>query len=232
LVEHPTAHTPDGGTIGYGAREIDVLGNGVVLLYVGRFTEVKRLPFLLEAFANAQPRFDRPAALAIVGGHPGEWEGVHPADTVRRLGLRNVFLAGWQRQHSLPAFFNAADAIILPSDREQFGQTLVEGMGCGRPGIAANALGPGRILVDGKTGWLFEPDDQLGLSRALCEAVNDPAERRRRGALAREAALHRLSWPTIARRLDQVLSETAGLGKLAASEVKRAGAASTMPVDE
>jgi glycosyltransferase involved in cell wall biosynthesis len=232
LVERPTAHSPNGGTIGYSEREIEVLGDGVVLLYVGRFTEVKRLPFLLEAFAAAQREFERPAALAIVGGHPGEWEGEHPFDAVRRLGLRNVFLAGWQRQHSLPAFLNAADAVILPSDREQFGQTLVEGMACGRPGIAANALGPSRILVDGQTGWLFDPYDKEGLSRALCEAVNDPAERRRRGALARDAALHRLSWPMLARRLDEVLSEAAGLGEHAASEPERAGTTSTMPVDE
>jgi glycosyltransferase involved in cell wall biosynthesis len=232
LVERPNAHSPNGGTISYDEREIEVLGEGVVLLYVGRFTEVKRLPFLLEAFAAAQPRFERPTALAIVGGHPGEWEGEHPADTVRRLGVRNVFLAGWQRQHALPAFMNAADAVILPSAREQFGQTLVEGMACARPGIAANALGPSRILSDGESGWLFEPDDREGLEQALCEAVNDPAERRRRGELAREAALHRLSWPRLARRLDETLGEAAGLGAPAAPEPERAGAASTMGSDE
>jgi hypothetical protein len=43
------------------------------------------------------------------------------------------------------------------------------------------------------------------------EAVNNPAERRRRGRLAREEALHRLSWPTLAARLDRVLTEVAGL---------------------
>jgi glycosyltransferase involved in cell wall biosynthesis len=232
LVERPNARATDGGTISYDEQETEVLGEGVVLLYVGRFTEVKRLPFLIEAFAAAQPRFERPAALAIVGGHPGEWEGEHPAETVSRLGLRNVFLAGWQRQHSLPAFLNSADAIILPSAREQFGQTLVEGMACGRPGIAANALGPSRILTDGETGWLFEPQDRAGLEEALCEAVNDTEERHRRGALAREAAVHRLSWPMLARRLDEALTEAAGQDWPAAPEPERTGAASTMGTDE
>jgi glycosyltransferase involved in cell wall biosynthesis len=232
LMERPTARSPAGETISYGDREIEVLGEGVVLLYVGRFTEVKRLPFLLEAFAAAQFRFERPAALAIVGGHPGEWEGEHPAEAVRRLGLRNVFLAGWQRQHALPAFFNSADAIVLPSAREQFGQTLVEGMACGIPGIAANALGPSRILSHGETGWLFEPDARDALTRILCEAVNDEAERRRRGGLAREAALHRLSWPMLARRLDKTLSEAAGLDLPAAPASEPVPTASTMGFDE
>jgi glycosyltransferase involved in cell wall biosynthesis len=213
LVEHPTAHAPDGATIGYGDDDLEPFRERTVLLYVGRFTEVKRLPWLLEAFASARQRFDRPAALAIVGGHPGEWEGEHPVAAARRLGVENVFFAGWQRQDRLPRFLSAADAVILPSAREQFGQTLVEGMACGLPGIAANALGPSRILVDGKTGWLFEPDDREGLERALVEAVNDPAERGRRGQLAREVAIRRLSWRTLAARLDRVLSEVAGVGR-------------------
>jgi glycosyltransferase involved in cell wall biosynthesis len=210
LVERPTATAPDGERIDYDEGDLGVLGEGAVLLYVGRFTEVKRLPFLLEAFAEARDRFERPGALVIVGGHPGEWEGEHPVDAARRLGLGDVFFAGWQRQERLPAFLNAADAIVLPSAREQFGQTLVEGMACGLPGIAARALGPSRILSDGETGWLFEPDDFDGLTQVLVGAVNDPAERRRRGRLAREEAIHRLSWPTLAARLDRVLSEVAG----------------------
>jgi glycosyltransferase involved in cell wall biosynthesis len=211
LVERPTAQDPAGERIAYREADLGVLAEGTVLLYVGRFTEVKRLPFLLEAFAEAQDRFERPGALVIVGGHPGEWEGEHPVAAARRLGTNNVFFAGWQRQERLPTFLNAADAIILPSAREQFGQTLVEGMACGLPGIAANALGPSRILTDGDTGWLFEPKDRTALTQALVEAVNDPAERRRRGQLAREEALHRLSWPTLAARLDRVLSEVAGV---------------------
>jgi glycosyltransferase involved in cell wall biosynthesis len=211
LVERPTARAADGTTVRYEDRDLEVLRQGTVLLYVGRFTEVKRLPFLLEGFASAQPRFERPGALCIVGGHPGEWEGEHPIDAARRLGLKDVFFSGWQRQERLPGFLNAADAVILPSAREQFGQTLVEGMACGLPGIAANALGPGRILTAGETGWLFEPDDREGLAAALVEAVNHPEERRRRGRLAREEAVHRLSWPTLAGSLDDVLREVAGL---------------------
>jgi glycosyltransferase involved in cell wall biosynthesis len=221
LVEQPTALASDGAGIAYTDADIEILREATVLLYVGRFTEVKRLPFLLEAFASAHGRFERPGALVIVGGHPGEWEGEHPVDAAERLGLEDVFFAGWQRQERLPPFLNVSDAIILPSAREQFGQTLVEGMACGLPGIAANALGPSRILVDGETGWLFEPEDRDGLALALLDAVNDLEERRRRGRLAHEEAIHRLSWPTIAVRLDRVLSEVAGV---AAGEAKEAAA--------
>ncbi len=211
LVEHPTALLPSGRVLAYRDRDIEPLADGVILLYVGRFTKVKRLPFLIEAFAAARERFQVPASLVIVGGHPGEWEGEHPANTISRLGLWDVFIGGWQPQEALPAFISAADAVILPSDREQFGQTLVEGMACGRPGIAASILGPAGILEDGETGWLFEYDDRDALSSALVEAVNNGDERRRRGDAALRAARARFAWPSIATRLDQVLSEVAGV---------------------
>jgi glycosyltransferase involved in cell wall biosynthesis len=209
LVERPTALAPDGSAIGYREEDLAPIRDGVVLLYVGRFTKVKRVSFLLEAFAEAKPRFRCPVALVIVGGHPGEWEGEHPAEAIRRLGLSEAFIAGWQPQQELPAFLCGADVVILPSDREQFGQTLVEGMACGRPGIAANVLGPSQILEDGETGWLFDPDDRGALAEALVEAVNDRSEGSRRGSRALEVARSRLSWPMVGRRLDRVLREAA-----------------------
>ena len=49
-----------------------------MLLFVGRFTEVKRIPLLIRAYARARERFERRAPLVIWGGFPGEWEGEHP----------------------------------------------------------------------------------------------------------------------------------------------------------
>ena len=57
-----------------------------MLLYVGRFTEVKRVPLLIEAYARARERFARRAPLVLLGGFPGEWEGEHPLDDDRAHG--------------------------------------------------------------------------------------------------------------------------------------------------
>jgi glycosyltransferase involved in cell wall biosynthesis len=94
--------------------------------------------------------------------------------------------------------------VVLPSVREQFGQVLVEGMACGLPAIAVDAHGPGRIVADGRTGWLVEPDDEAQLAEALVEAVNHASERRRRGEAAREEARARYSWPALAGQVAEV----------------------------
>jgi glycosyltransferase involved in cell wall biosynthesis len=175
-----------------------------VLLYVGRYTEVKRLPLLIEAYAAARPRFDRRAPLVIVGGFPGEWEGEHPLQAIERVGAEDVFLAGWHEHDELADVLNASDAVVLPSVREQFGQVLVEGMACGLPAIAVNAWGPAGIVKPGETGWLVEPDDAGDLADALVEAVNRPDERRRRGEAAARDARARFAWPSLAGRVARV----------------------------
>jgi glycosyltransferase involved in cell wall biosynthesis len=153
---------------------------------------------------------DPPATLILVGGHPGEWEGEHPAETIDRLGLHDVvLLAGWHDQYELPELLAATDLVVLPSLRESFGQVIVEAMACGVPTVAAASLGPAHIVDDGETGWLFDVNDRAGLIDALVDAVNDAAERVRRAKLAEHAALDRFTWPAIAEQFERILRETA-----------------------
>lgn len=187
LVEQPGGWRPGGdeGSVAYDAADLAAFdGGGPTLLYVGRFTAVKRVGLLIRAFARAQRSFARRTPLVLVGGHPGEWEGEHPYDAIAASGARDVFLAGWKDHDALPEFLAAGDAIVLPSVREQFGSVLVEGMACGLPAVAVDAMGPGEIVRHGETGWLVGPDDEEALSDALVEVANDGPERRRRGAAA------------------------------------------------
>ncbi len=174
-----------------------------MLLYVGRFTAVKRVDLLIRAYMRARVSFAVPAPLVLLGGFPGEWEGEHPLETITRLGARDVFLAGWREHDELPDILAASDVIILPSVQEQFGQVLVEGMACGLPAIAVAAGGPYEIVTDGRTGWLVAPDDEQALAAALVMAVNNPAERRRRGMAAQVEAHARYAWSTIGAKLVQ-----------------------------
>jgi len=201
LVADPQGWAPGEGpgSVRYADEDLRAFaGDGPVLLYVGRFTEVKRLALLIEAHALARPRFVRPAPLVLLGGFPGEWEDEHPVETIRRTGARDVFLAGWHTHRGLREFLNASDVVVLPSVREQFGQVLVEGMACGLPAIAVDAYGPAEIVRAGATGWLVAPDDVEDLAQAMLEAVNEPGERARRGREAYDDAHARFAWPQLA----------------------------------
>jgi len=184
LVDDPQGWDASGvpGSVRYAEADLDAFREGgPVLLYVGRFTAVKRVGLLVRAYAQARRRFRVRAPLVLLGGHPGELEGRHPLDEVADAGVPDVFLAGWRPQDALPGALNAADLLVLPSVREQFGQVLVEAMACGVPVVAVDAHGPATIVEPGRTGWLVPPDDLEALAAALAAAVNDPAGRARMG---------------------------------------------------
>jgi glycosyltransferase involved in cell wall biosynthesis len=213
LAEQPRGWRPGGeaGSVAYGSAQAGGLDERVVLVAVGRFTDVKRLPLLVAAFERARRLARRPAALVLIGGYPGEWEGEHPLDAIERVGAQDVYLAGWHDHDELPEFLNAADVQVLASVREQFGLVLVEGMACGLPPIAVDRFGPAEIVEDGDTGWLVPPDDEAALAKAMVAAIDDGEERARRGLAARRAVRERWTWPALAGDVAQVLEEVAGV---------------------
>ncbi|HEX6459367.1 MAG TPA: glycosyltransferase family 4 protein [Thermoleophilaceae bacterium] len=214
LVEEPQGWDESGepGSVRYSDHELEgFAGDSPVLLYVGRYTEVKRIPLLIRAYARAREGFARRAPLVILGGHPGEWEGEHPLAVIRESGARDVFLAGWHSHDGeLPLGLNASNVVVLPSVHEQFGQVLVEGMACGLPALAVNAHGPATIVEPGETGWLVPPDDEDAMSAALVEAVNDASARDRMGEAAYERSRARYSWPALAERIAGVYDQVVG----------------------
>jgi len=209
LAERPRGWLPGSppGSARYTLADAARVAAGTVLLYVGRFTAVKRLDLLIGAFALARAQVRKPVSLVLVGGHPGESEGDHPARVAARLGVPDVFLAGWHEHERLPQFFAAGDAVVMASEREQFGLALVEGMACGLPAIATGSLGPAATVTDGVTGWLVEPGDERRLAQALVAAIEDDREREQRGRQARAAVLGRFSWSSITAALVDVIAE-------------------------
>ncbi|HZO06076.1 MAG TPA: glycosyltransferase family 4 protein [Solirubrobacterales bacterium] len=208
LVERPQGWRPGApaGSVAYRDEEIEAL-EGTVLIYVGRFTEIKRLPLLIEAFAAARARCAGPVSLVLLGGHPEEWEGEHPIETIERLDCPDVFLAGWHSHADLPGFLQAADLLVHASAHEQFGQVLVEAMACELPVVAVNRGGPAAIVDDPETGWLVPPDDVDALTQAMVAAVNDKEDRRLRGQRARGEVVGIYAWEQIGRTLAAVAGD-------------------------
>lgn len=210
LVEDPQGWDRSGvpGSVAYGPADLEPFEGGApVLLYVGRFTEVKRIPLLIKAYARAAERFHVRAPLVVLGGYPGEWEGEHPLAVLNEVAperSRDVFLAGWRGHDELPRALHASDVLVLPSVREQFGQVLVEAMACGLPVIAVDAHGPATIVDPGETGWLVAADDEDELAQALVEAVNDGERRDAMGEAAYRSSRSRYAWPALARGLADV----------------------------
>jgi glycosyltransferase involved in cell wall biosynthesis len=222
LVDDPQGWNESGvaGSVRYGDRDLAIFDSGEpVLMFVGRFTEPKRLPLLLRAYARARRERDVRAPLVIWGGFPGEWEGEHPVEVVRREAIEGVFFTGWHGHDELPTGLGCADVFVSPSVGEAFGQVFLEAMACGLPVLAAASGGPLSFVnaVPGRpNGWLVPADDEAALVAALAEAtvgLQAAEERAMRGSNAAEQIRAGYSWPAAARRVASLYEEVAEVAR-------------------
>ncbi len=214
LVTEPLGWAQDAepGSIRYTDADLAPLADPElpVLLFVGRFTEPKRLPLLLRAYGRARHERGVRAPLVIWGGHPGEWEGEHPATVVARERIEGVFLIGWRGHDELPVGLACADALVSPSVGEAFGQVFLEAMAAGLPVVAAADGGPLSFVVgdgDRANGWLVPPDEADPLVDALAAVAEDAGERRRRGANGLRLVRADYSWRAAAERVAELYRE-------------------------
>lgn len=141
---------------------------------------------LLGALAKLSPRYPKLRAV-FVGDGP-----TRPAveAEIDRLNLRHVVECKGRVDHrQVPAIMRGAHVVVLPSymEGEMFPLCLMEGMALGLPAIGTRWSGIPEIIVDGETGILVEPRDEIGLALAIERFLVEPAFylSARRSALAR-----------------------------------------------
>jgi len=105
---------------------------------------------------------------------------------------------------------SSLDLLFFPSRMEGAGVTVREAMAMGVPVVAARA--PGTVeSLDGH-GWLVDPDDVEGAARTVRRVLDDPEERTRVAAAARDSARRRFSFDaTLTRTLHVYERVAAGI---------------------
>lgn len=99
---------------------------------------------------------------------------------------QNVRFIGFH--DDIVSIYNASEFIIHASiEPEPFGRVAMEPMALARPVIGSNGGGIPEIIVDGVTGYLFEPGNSEDLARKMILLLQDQehAERMGKAALAR-----------------------------------------------
>lgn len=124
---HPDATARAATRAAWGITDTDRLAG-----FVGRLNHQKNPLFLMEVFA-AMAAQDPHWKLLLVG--TGEMEPEMRAAAARRGLTDRVIFAGVQSD--VPAFMNAFDLFLLPSNFEGSPVTLVEAQGCGVPCLAS-----------------------------------------------------------------------------------------------
>ncbi len=151
-------------------------------VFCGRLVAVKRLPFLLRAYAACVRRGIR-TRLRIVGSGP---EAAALERLVQELGIgdRVEFLGGLPHDQAL-AELARGRALVLTSASEGLPMVALEAMARARPVVASRVGGLPELITDGVEGWLFPPDQPEALIDRLMALDADPSAADRAGQLGR-----------------------------------------------
>ena len=149
---------------------------------------VKNVPMLFRAAQAVAARV--PDADFVIAGE-GELESAFKSQA-RELGVgERVHFIG--RCTDVPALLAASYACVLTSTAEGFSNSILEYMAAGKPVVATNVGGASEAVVDGKTGYLIESDDDAALAERLITLLGDGELARSFGAEGRHVAGEKFS---------------------------------------
>ncbi|WP_433688769.1 glycogen synthase [Micromonospora carbonacea] len=209
-------YAPDPGTDVVDRLGIDPARPSVV--YVGRITKQKGLPYLLRA-ARELPEDTQ---LVLLAGAPdtaeiaAEVEGLVAELRAKRSGV--VWVAEMLPKHEVIQVLTHATVFVCPSVYEPMGIVNLEAMACETAVVATATGGIPEVVADGETGLLVPieqaadgsgtPLDPQRFVADLAAAVNrvlaDPAKADELGRAGRVRAVEHFSWDAIAARTVEV----------------------------
>ncbi|MFB2556106.1 glycogen synthase [Herbiconiux liangxiaofengii] len=182
------------------------------VVFVGRITRQKGLPYLLRAIALLPPEVQ----VVLCAGAPDTPAILEEVSSAVRLLQETrsgiVWIDAILPQPSLTAVLTAATVFVCPSVYEPLGIVNLEAMACGLPVVGTATGGIPEVVDDGVTGLLVpidqaqdgtgtptDPDRFVAdLARALTEVVSDPARAKAMGEAGRARAEAEFSWGAIA----------------------------------
>lgn len=169
------------------------------LLFVGTFEPRKNLPGLLDAYALLRARCPDVPPLVIAGRRGWLYDSIFQKAQESGLGKSLIWVEN-PTFEEMPALYNGAAVLVLPSHYEGFGFPPLEAMACGVPTIVSDRGSLPEVV--GNTGLRVDPDDPDALAGAMLRALSDETFR----AQSRLAGLARAGLFTWARTAEIVRS--------------------------
>ena len=164
------------------------------ILFAGRLSKVKGLPYLIQAFSEISNDYD--TDLLLVGSGPDE-KGLKKMVRLKNIEDRVHFIPLVDKD-KLREYLSKCSIFVLPSLFECMPVTLLEAMASGKPVIASDIPGPKDIITHGKDGFLFKKENVNELKKYLELYLSDGKLRRKIGENARKTVEEKYTFEKIA----------------------------------
>ncbi len=150
-------------------RQIGLNASDRVILFFGNIAPYKGLEYLVEAFETIA-RQDPLARLVVAGqpkGPPAYWTGIQKIIADKFPAGRVIQKIEYICDADIEAYFKAADVLVLPYVSIFQSGVLFLGYSFGLPVIATDVGSLKEGIVEGKTGFVCEPQNAADLARAI-----------------------------------------------------------------
>lgn len=196
-----------------GKVNINIVGEKVNILTVGRLVEKKGYAYIPEAIDIAE-RTGLKILWHIVGDGPQKKE-------LQRMAARfnigdNLMFLGWQRHNRIRSFLESCDVFIMPSivaadgDMDGLPNVIMEAMQSGIPIIASNISAIPEILND-RNSMIIPANDSMAISDAIIRTISYPGETACRIAQAKKDVMRfdsKMHFETLYEIFNRYLSST------------------------
>lgn len=207
-------------------RRLGIDPDRPAVVFVGRITRQKGLPYLLRAAAELPPQVQ----LILCAGAPDTPEIAREvSDAVERLCAQRtgvVWIEEMLPRPDLVAVLAAATVFVCPSVYEPLGIVNLEAMAVGLPVVGTATGGIPDVIVDGVTGVLvpieqatdgtgtpLDPDRFVAdLAAALTDVATDPTRAAAMGEAGRRRVEDHFAWEAIAERTMDVYRKVLDAG--------------------
>jgi len=170
-----------------------------IVAFAGWLIERKRVDIAIAAL----PHLDAGVHVAVAG--EGPLRAALEAQA-KRLGVADrVHFLGKVSPSDMPAFFSAADVLVLPSEREGWANVLLEAMACGTPVVSRAVAGALDLVTCAEAGNLVDGDDPADYARAIDDVLTHRINRE-----ATRAYAMTFGWREISLAQEAIFSRATG----------------------
>lgn len=152
-------------------KELGISEDSFLLLSVGELLPRKNQQVIIRALGKLKMK-DIHYILCGKGKKLDELIALTKANHIEK----QVHFLGYRKD--VADIYGQTDLLALPSRREGLGLAGLEGMYCGLPLVSSNINGIRDYMENGKTGFMYDPDDVDGFADGILRMKEDPALRK------------------------------------------------------
>ena len=179
-----------------------------IILYIGRIHKIKGLDLLVKAYAYLLGKLKlRDTLLVIVGPDDGFLGELSQLLHSLKMDYDRVLFTGLLDERMKLEAYVDADVFVLPSRYEAFPYVILEAYACSKPVIASNVWSIPDIVLQGKTGLLFQKGNAKELGEAIAYILTHSDEAREMGREGRRLVEERFSLKRLVDSLETLYEE-------------------------